>query len=127
MIPEDAIRAANASTDGSVSKLDEVAACLEFTASQLQPGLAQLGEALGVPVDAVGFALGMLAATFAIQGLDVIQCARIAPVQFAEFLTRCGAMEGRVVCEVKCGAFPSVTCGLDRDHDGRHAAGRLRW
>lgn len=126
-IPEDAMRAANASRSGALNAMDEVAAALEFTTSQLQPALAQLSAELGVEVDAVGFALGMLGGTFALQGVDLIKCVRMAPTQFAEFVTRAGAMQGREVCGHRGTIFPSVVCGLDPGHGGFHAAGRLRW
>jgi hypothetical protein len=127
-VPEDALRAARASQAGSVSMLDQIAASLEFTASQLQPALGELEKALdGRAVDAAGFGMGMMAATFATTGLDIIECVKVAPVQFAEFLALCERMQGRAVCGHRGKVYPSITCGLDPDHDGQHSAGRLRW
>ena len=43
-VPEDAFRAARASRSGNAGPMDEVAASLEFTASQLQPALGKLSQ-----------------------------------------------------------------------------------
>ena len=115
-VPEDALHAARASMGSAASPMDAVAASL---------GL--LSSALREDVDAVGFALGLMAGTFVSQGLDIIECTRLAPTQFAEFVVRARAMQGRTVCATRHFGFPSVTCGLDPGHRGQHAAGRLRW
>jgi hypothetical protein len=104
-----------------------MAASLEFTASQLQPSLGLLEQALGREVDAVGFALGMMGAAFTMQGLNLIEAAKMMPTEFAEFVARCEAMRGRDVCGARSVMYQSVTCGLDPGHKGKHAAGRLRW
>jgi hypothetical protein len=119
VIPRESMRAAFASADGAAGPTDTFAAMLEFTASQIQP--------LGEPVDAAGFAMGMLATAFLMDGLDVNQAVAMFPVQFAEFMVRCRAMQDRVVCAHRSWSFPSTTCGLDPGHEGKHAAGRLRW
>lgn len=123
------MRAARASRSGAVSGADEMAAALEFTASQLQPSLGVLERTLSrtVGLDSVSFALGMMAATFAMQGLDLTEAAKLMPVEFAEFCVRCEAMQGREVCAQRSATYPSITCGLDPGHEGLHAAGRLRW
>lgn len=126
-VPEDAMRAARAARSGALNANDEMAAALEFSVSQIQPALGRLEEALGAEVDSAGFAMGMLAAGFTMNGVDVIEAAALMPVQFAEFLTMAAAQHGRAVCAARPVSNPSVTCWLDPGHKGQHAAGRLRW
>ncbi len=121
------MRASRASIGGAANPLDAVAASLEFTASQLQPGMGELAAALGIEIDGPSFALGMIASVFAMQGMDIVKALPALPVQAAEFLERCRAMEGRTVCGHRSASFPNVSCGLDPDHKGKHGAGRLRW
>lgn len=52
---------------------DMIRRVLDHTANQVEPDFSRLREALGMPeLDAGAFAVGMLAAGFAMQGVDLI-------------------------------------------------------
>lgn len=70
----------------NVPNLDEI---LAETAKQLDPSLAQLEDVLGEPLDAGAFAMGMLAAAFAMTGMDTNEVVRERSAQFVRFVAAC--------------------------------------
>lgn len=68
---------------------------LAGSASQLEPHLSNLERALGRPLDAASFAMGMQTATLIMQRMDVIHAVEAMPQEFAEYLAEVDRRVGR--------------------------------
>lgn len=83
----------------------ELPKILTAAAGQLEPSLSNLEDALGEPLEAGSFALGMMAAAFGMQQppLDMVEVGHQFQALFVEFLATCRERSARDLGPYKAG------------------------
>lgn len=80
---------------------------LSATAGQLEPHLSNLERALGRPLDAPSFVMGMLTGVLVQQRVDIVRAAEAMPEEFSVFLAEVEKRERRDLGPYRPGVLTS--------------------
>lgn len=62
---------------------------LDHTARQVEPDVSELERALEEQIERGSFAVGMMAAAFVMQGINLVEAVRLYPEVFRDFTKKC--------------------------------------